>query len=102
MTKDRRLGRGLAALLGTQIEEGASESVAVSAPQAPLPQSQSVSDGAEMRAPKELGSTRNETIRSLATEAHARPVASSRPSVVPTTIPLAKSQAARYRVHQYA
>ncbi len=81
MTKDRRLGRGLAALLGTQIEEGAVEGSNAS-------ENPSVSETL-----RENSTIRNETIRKLSAEAHAR-ASTNRLGMVPTTIPIADSQSA--------
>ncbi len=78
MTKDRRLGRGLAALLGTQIEEGAMDGSHAS-------DSPSVSEPSH-----ENAAARNDTIRKLSADAHARTV-SNRSGLSPIMIPLANS-----------
>ncbi len=88
MTKDRRLGRGLAALLGTQIEEGAQENGV----------SSGNTDGnvgrvSERPTSQEDSMNRSDAIRSLASEAHDR-IKPSRASHSPVTIPLESKQPA--------
>ena len=82
MTKDRRLGRGLAALLGTQIEEGAPENA--------IPSENTngnANRAAERQTLQEDGMTRSDAIRTLASEAHDR-IKPSRASHTPVTVPL--------------
>ncbi len=86
MTKDRRLGRGLAALLGTQIEEGASENATPS----------ENTDGnanraSERQMSQEDAMNRSDAIRTLASEAHDR-IKPSRASHSPVTIPMEPKQ----------
>ena len=87
MTKDRRLGRGLAALLGTQLEEGAvdGEGTTVASSVASV-------DAPQPRPSKDPSATRNETIRSMASEAHLRTGSENKAQQVPATIPLTKPQ----------
>jgi len=89
VTKDRRLGRGLAALLGTPVEEGGTAD-------SRKPQSNEVPQGestGENQAPREPQSNpaaienRSDTIRSLANEAHSR-TTPTRASLSPITIPV--------------
>lgn len=82
MTKDRRLGRGLAALLGTQIEEGSSENATT----------QGNVDGSpdtslEAQTSRENQVSRSETIRSLANETRSR-ITPTRSSLSPVTVPI--------------
>ncbi len=82
MTKDRRLGRGLAALLGTQIEEGASEN-----PNSPGNASSFADSEQELQQPRESSTSRAERIQSFANEAHSR-VTPTRSSLSPITVPV--------------
>ena len=95
MTKDRRLGRGLAALLGTQVEEGAAQN------QQPLGPAAGMASGFALPSPEPMpnpvpnpmptrdnAAIRNEAIRSMASDAHAR-MAPSRSGLSPITIPMA-------------
>ncbi len=82
MTKDRRLGRGLAALLGTQIEEGSTE----------IATTQGNPDGSlnishEAQASRENAINRSDTIRSLANESRSR-ITPSRSGLSPVTVPI--------------
>jgi len=82
VTKDRRLGRGLAALLGTQIEEGAPENTnppgkAVVSPTSPQ----------EPQSPRDHALSRSERIQSLAIEAHSN-VALNQSNLSPVTVPV--------------
>ena len=82
MTKDRRLGRGLAALLGTQIEEGSSENATT----------QGNVDGSpgtslEAQTSRENQVSRSETIRSLANETRSG-ITPTRSSLSPVTVPI--------------
>ncbi len=96
MTKDRRLGRGLAALLGTQLEEGSTEasqltgnsSFSSTSPDA-RPQE---ARAQEARPQDEHPANRSETIRSLANEAHSQSRApGAKSGMVPATIPVSMS-----------
>ncbi len=80
MTKDRRLGRGLAALLGTQIEEGAQENANPSGKANGFPK-----PSIEPQPPREHAMTRSEKIQSLAIEAHSS-VTTNRTSLSPVTL----------------
>ena len=82
MTKDRRLGRGLAALLGTQIEEGASEN-----PNPPGNASSFAVSEQELQQLRESSTSRAERIQSLANEAHSK-VTPTRSSLSPITVPV--------------
>ena len=88
MTKDRRLGRGLAALLGTPVEEGGVEGTGTGG-----------NLGAQNASMGSPGTTsqntmgRNETIRALANEAHAR-VVPNRSGLTPETIAISNGQVA--------
>ena len=90
MTKDRRLGRGLAALLGTPVEESGAPDTLASVPQTPI--ASGVSSMFETKeAPKltPVAATntvpRSEAIRQLAEEARA---SQSRSSISPISIPV--------------
>ena len=88
MTKDRRLGRGLAALLGTQIEEGASENL-----NSPGNASSFADSEQELQQPRESSTSRAERIQSLANEAHSK-VTPSRSSASPITVPVVPAHVA--------
>ena len=83
MTKDRRLGRGLAALLGTQIEDGASES------QTPAASTGFTAATFGSQNPTENAMNRSDNIRSMAQEAHGR-ISPNRSSIAPIVIPMAQ------------
>jgi len=87
VTKDRRLGRGLAALLGTPVDEGTSDG-------ASGPGNSSVSNipTPTTSQPHENAVGRIETIRALAKEAHSRS-APNPYDIVPSTIAISNSQA---------
>lgn len=90
MTKDRRLGRGLAALLGTPVEDNAAEmTMGSNQPKSsvqPIASNSSPSiDTANVSIP---GSNRTEVIRQLASEARAN---ESRSSISPISIPVEPS-----------
>ncbi len=85
MTKDRRLGRGLAALLGTQIEEGATEN------QTPAGSTGFTAATFGTQNQTENAMNRSDTIRSMASEAHGR-ITPNRSSMSPIVIPMAPSQ----------
>ncbi len=85
MTKDRRLGRGLAALLGTQIDEGAIENATT---QGNVDSTPGIS--LEAQTSRENQISRSETIRSLANETRSR-ITPTRSSLSPVTIPLAST-----------
>ena len=80
MTKDRRLGRGLAALLGTQIEEGAQENANPPGKAIGFPK-----PSIEPQPPREHAMTRSEKIQSLAIEAHSS-VTTNRTNLSPVTL----------------
>jgi len=82
VTKDRRLGRGLAALLGTQLEEGQ----ASDATKEPGIASHNSQVGLETRETLDVPPGRNEAIRQLSSEARA---AQPRSSISPISIPVA-------------
>jgi ParB family transcriptional regulator, chromosome partitioning protein len=84
VTKDRRLGRGLAALLGTQVEEGNIENGSL--------HGNTVASNSETQTPKESSLTRAETIRSLSNEAQSR-MSPMRSSLDPITVPLTQGVA---------
>ena len=86
MTKDRRLGRGLAALLGTQIEEGAAENQNLAGNPPGYPNTALGSQN-----PNENAMNRTDTIRSMANEAHGR-ITPNRSSMSPIVIPMAPAQ----------
>ncbi|MCY2984626.1 MAG: ParB/RepB/Spo0J family partition protein [Planctomycetota bacterium] len=97
MTKDRRLGRGLAALLGTQVEDGAAPN------QQPLGSAAEMTSGIAMPSPEPMPSRdnaaiRNEAIRSLAKDAHAR-VTPNRSGISPITIPMAPVESSNSATH---
>ncbi|MFN9983976.1 MAG: hypothetical protein ACK52S_00350, partial [Pirellula sp.] len=80
MTKDRRLGRGLAALLGTPIEESNSQENAsiASIPSTKDLSTSSTAANASTAASRGVDpSTRNQTIRALTEEAHQREAVSA-------------------------
>ena len=107
MTKDRRLGRGLAALLGTQVEEGTIpiQQSPNSLPQSPIQHSSfslpvnvgtGVTIGAtgkssEPAAELDSAAVRNETIRAMTKDAHAR-MTPNRSGMSPITIPMAPAE----------
>ncbi|MEQ1826623.1 MAG: ParB/RepB/Spo0J family partition protein [Pirellula sp.] len=80
MTKDRRLGRGLAALLGTPLEEGADGQ--------PHASNSSAGTSADLDRTANGLASRTETIRQLAGEARS---ATSRSSIAPISIPMAQA-----------
>lgn len=82
MTKDRRLGRGLAALLGTQLEEGAASDASNQLANA----SYGSPAGFETNEKLDVPAGRNEAIRQLAMEARA---AQPRSGVSPISVPVA-------------
>ena len=95
MTKDRRLGRGLAALLGTQVEEGAAQNLQPLGPAAGmtsgfvLPSPEPMPNPTPSPMPtRDNAAIRNEAIRSMASDAHAR-MAPNRSGISPITIPMA-------------
>lgn len=80
MTKDRRLGRGLAALLGTPIEESNSQENAsiASIPSTKNLSTSSTAANASTATSRGVDpSTRNQTIRALTEEAHQREAVSA-------------------------
>ena len=85
MTKDRRLGRGLAALLGTQMEEGAPENANSPGKVGGVPNTLQ-----EPQPSREHSMSRSEKIQSLANEAHSR-VTPNRSSLSPVTVPVSPS-----------
>ncbi|XZE19353.1 ParB/RepB/Spo0J family partition protein [Pirellulaceae bacterium SH449] len=97
MTKDRRLGRGLAALLGTPVEEGAAEMAMGSTPQktsaqpsVPLnspsgAQPAQAASASAANVPATTNANRSETIRQLATDAKAN---EARSAVSPISVPV--------------
>ena len=86
MTKDRRLGRGLAALLGTQLEEGASDNA-----NSPGNAEGNLTRMQDSQSSQEDSVSRTETIRTLASEAHSR-VKLSRNSLTPSTVSVTPNQ----------
>jgi len=86
VTKDRRLGRGLAALLGTQIDEGAAENQNLAGNPPGYPTTALGSQN-----PNENAMNRTDTIRSMANEAHGR-ITPNRSSMSPIVIPMAPAQ----------
>lgn len=92
MTKDRRLGRGLAALLGTPIEESNSQDNASIASPKDSSSSNSATNASTTAVRGVDPVTRNQTIRALTDEAHQRETASEHPSSTeetgPVTIPM--------------
>lgn len=95
MTKDRRLGRGLAALLGTPIEESNSQENAsiASVPSTKDLSTSSTAANASTATSRGVDpSTRNQTIRALTEEAHQREAVSAHASRDeengPITIPM--------------
>jgi len=87
VTKDRRLGRGLAALLGTQIEDGATENQAI----AGVSPNQITEQNQVAMTPRPTSGDRNDTIRTLAADAHAR-ITPNRSSITPITIPVTPAE----------
>jgi ParB family chromosome partitioning protein len=80
MTKDRRLGRGLAALLGTPIEESNSQenaSIASIPSTKDLSTSSTAANASTATSRGVDPSTRNQTIRALTEEAHQREAVSA-------------------------
>ena len=88
MTKDRRLGRGLAALLGTQIEEGSAEN-----PDSPTNAANFASSEQGVQQPRQSAASRSDRIQSLASEAHGK-LTPTRSSHSPITVPVSSLQAA--------
>jgi len=86
VTKDRRLGRGLAALLGTQVEEGATPLQQQAGPAAGMT-SGFAGQSFDSSPTRDIAAIRNETIRSLANDAHAR-MTPNRSGLSPITIPM--------------
>ena len=85
MTKDRRLGRGLAALLGTQIEEGSTENANTQGNV-----DSSLGTSVESQTSPENQISRSETIRSLANETRSR-ITPTRSSLSPVVVPIAST-----------
>ena len=85
MTKDRRLGRGLAALLGTQIEDGSTENA-----NSPEIMDGSLGTSQEAQTSRENQKSRSDTIRSLADETRNR-ISPTRSSLSPVTVPLSSA-----------
>lgn len=91
MTKDRRLGRGLAALLGTPVDEGALEASSATIPMTNVVPSESVPSLAEASAPStEKAGPRADIIKQFASEARNH---SSRGSNSPISIPMTPAPA---------
>ena len=82
MTKDRRLGRGLAALLGTPIEESNSQDNASIASPKDTNANSSPANASTATARGVDPIARNQTIRALTDEAHQRTAASEHASLV--------------------
>lgn len=88
MTKDRRLGRGLAALLGTPVEEGALEtSSAATIPMTTVPPSESARNTSADGSPAtDKAGPRADIIKQFATEARSQsPRGSNSPISIPMT-----------------
>ena len=92
MTKDRRLGRGLAALLGTPIEESNSQDNASIASPKDTNANSSPANASTATARGVDPIARNQTIRALTDEAHQRTAASEHASrneeTGPVTVPM--------------
>ncbi|MCU0716037.1 MAG: ParB/RepB/Spo0J family partition protein [Pirellula sp.] len=95
MTKDRRLGRGLAALLGTPVEDGALEGASATIPMTTVqPSDAARTASSENTSSAEKGAPRADIIKQFATEARSQsPRGSNSPISIPMTPAVASQKA---------